>query len=144
MVCMNIIITIALGVLDNIHNQTVTAGEKANFTCEFSTFENNNIVVFWTVADERYDCETSEQGVSPGDNSCYGDDEQSVLVIENVAMFEKDEILVYCNLDQNLPEEFTSDPSFDDQFSNIIQMGAFLIIIGENSSISLVFEVYIM
>lgn len=140
MVCMNIIITIALATIDNIHNQTVTAGEKANFTCEFSTFENNNIAVFWTVAGGRFDCGTSEQGVTPGDNGCYGDDEQSVLVIEYVAMFEKDEIPVYCNLDQNLPEELTSDPSFDDQFSNIIQMGAFLIIKGENSSIGLVFE----
>ena len=110
----------------NITNMTVTKGERANFTCQYSRHGNNDSIVFWTVGNHRFDCVTSEEGVAPGNNGCYENDEESHLVIGNLAMFGSGEFPVRCNLEQSLGEEYVNDPSFDNEFDDVITIEAFL------------------
>ena len=113
---------------------TVTAGERANFPCEYSTHNNSDIIVYWTIGGQRFDCGTSEQGVAPGNNGCYEDGEQSILVIERVAMFEDDVIQVICNLEQNIPEVYGGDNTFEESFNDTVQKSAFLKIEGNRNA----------
>ena len=111
---------------NNSTNVTVKEGERANFTCQYSRHGNNDIIVFWTVGNHRFDCGTLEEGVAPGNNGCYENDEESHLVIENLAMFGSGEFPVRCNLEQSLEEEYVNDQSFDNEFDDVITIEAFL------------------
>ena len=106
-------------IVNEIHNVTISEGERANFTCQFVTHGNDDIIVFWTVGTEKFDCGASNEGVAPGTNGCHGDNEESVLMIESTSIFGLGDHPVVCNLDQNLSPEFISDPSFEPGFNNI-------------------------
>ena len=120
--------SVALGVIGNeIHNVTISEGKRATFTCMFNTTDNSDVIIFWTVADQIFDdCKTSQQGVAPGNNGCYENKAESVLVVEDVTIFGAGEILVRCNLDQNLDENFLNDSSFQTGYNDIITTEAFL------------------
>lgn len=120
--------SVALGVIGNeIHNVTISEGKRATFTCMFNTSDNSDIIVFWTVADQIFDnCKTSQQEVAPGNNDCYENEAESVLVVEDVTIFGAGEFLVICNLNQNLDENFLNDSSFQTRYNDIITTKAFL------------------
>ena len=70
---------------DNIQNVTITEEERANFTCNFSKGDFDNISVFWTMAGGQYDCVTAEEDIGPDSNGCYTTETQSVLLIRNTS-----------------------------------------------------------
>ena len=61
-------------------------------------------------------------------NGCYGNDGESVLMIQTTAQFGVGHHFVSCVLDQNLPNGFIEDPSFEDEFDDMLMTGAFLVI----------------
>ena len=118
-----------LGSIDNeIHNISITEGERDNFTCQF-TSHGNDVRVYWTVGSNvTFECGSLDEGVDPEINGCYGNDGESVLMIQTTAQFGVGHHFVSCVLDQNLPNGFTEDPSFEDEFDDMLMTGAFLVI----------------
>ena len=92
-----------LATIDNdIQNVTITEGESAQFTCNFSKGDLNS-TVYWTVDGSQYDCVTAEEDIEAGSNGCYTAESQSVLLIRNTTPGRHQ---VECILQQNIPELF--------------------------------------
>ena len=113
-----------LGTIDSdIQNVTITEEESANFTCNFYK-GNVDSTVYWTVDGGQYDCDTAEEGIS---NRCYTTETQSVLLIRDTSSFTPNSTYtVQCILQQNIPQEFSNDESFKEEFNEILTRTAFL------------------
>ena len=108
----------ALATIENdIRSMFVLKGERATFTCEFRKGNVSDIAINWSVGDILFDeCDSTEDDMAPDGNGCYTNDTHSVLVINTLA---PGSYPVQCILQQNIPEEFKKDPSFQENFNNI-------------------------
>ena len=123
----------------DIQNVTITEGENANFTCNFSE-EAGDSTVKWTVDGGReYDCGTAEEVIGADSNGCYINETQSVLLIRNTSSFTPGiGHQVQCILQQNIPQEFRDDESFKEEFNEILTRTASLTITSmERESVTL-------
>ena len=103
---------------DNIQSLSITEGESASFTCNFSEGDVDSTVE-WTVGGREYDCGTAEEDIGADSNGCYTTETQSVLLIRNTGSFTPGNHSVQCILQQNIPEQFRVDPSFQDKYNSI-------------------------
>ena len=106
---------------------SIIRGESANFTCEISE-RSNDIDVYWTVDGVQYDCHTSEDNMVFDNIGCYNTKSQSVLLILDAQSFATGSYQVYCIIEQNIGDNFTSDPSFQVGFSHPLMEGSSLTI----------------
>ena len=68
----------------------------------------------WTVGGREYDCGTAEEDIEADSNGCYINETQSVLLIRDTSSFTPDiGHQVQCILQQNIPQEFRDDESFN-------------------------------
>ena len=116
-----------LGTIDSdIQNVTITEEENANFTCKFSKGDVDS-TVYWTVDGREYDCVTAEEDIGADSNGCYTTETQSVLLIRNTSPFTPNSTYtVQCILQQNIPQEFSNDESFKEEFNENLTRTAFL------------------
>ena len=103
----------------NFQDVTITEEESANFTCKFSKGDSDSITVYWTVDGEKRNCHAGED-VGSETIACYNTETQSVLLIRNTSAGRHQ---VECILQQNIPEMFRNDRSFNDMFNNITRRG---------------------
>ena len=93
---------------------SVLEGERATFTCEFRKGSISDIDINWSVGDILFD--NCKDDIAPNSNGCYTNDTHSVLVINTLA---PGSYPIQCVLQQNIPEDFKNDPSFQETFSSI-------------------------
>ena len=122
-----------------INNVTITEEESANFTCNFSKGNFDDITVYWTVDGGQYDCVTTEEDIGADRNGCYTTETQSVLLIRNSGSFTTGNS-VQCILQQNIPQEFRDDDSFKEEYNDTITRSVFLITISAGGSVLIVFS----
>ena len=97
-----------------------------SFNCSF-TSHSNDVIVFWTVGNSfRFECGTSDEDVDSDTNGCYGNEAESILLVQNTTMFGVGSHRVQCHLNQNFPEEFVNDSSFEEHFNTILTSDAYL------------------
>ena len=112
----------------DIRSVTITEGENASFTCNFSKGDVNSTVE-WTVDGGQYDCVTAEEDIGADSNGCYTTETQSILLIRDTSSFTPNiGHQVQCILQQNIPQEFRDDESFKQEFNEILTRTAFLTI----------------
>ena len=99
-----------------IRDITITQGSSQMFSCNFVKGDND-ITVQWIVDGIRFEC--SEEGVETDVYECSTGGAQSVLHLMNTASFGLGNYTVQCILQQNIPAEFLTDPSFDEMFENL-------------------------
>ena len=127
-----LIIAVLATIDSDIQNVTITEEKNANFTCNFSKGDFDNITVYWTVDGEKRNCR-AEQDVGSETIECYNTETQSVLLIRNTSSFTPGRHQVRCILQQNISEEFRDDRSFNDTFNDITKGESFTImLIGES------------
>ena len=111
----------------HIQSVNITQDESANFMCQFSKRDADDIRVYWTVDGGPYDCVTDEEDIEADSNGCYTTETQSVLMIRDTSSFTPgSRHLVMCNLQQNIPQEFRDDASFKEKYSQTLTRKAFL------------------
>ena len=128
-----LLIIAVLGTIDSdIQSVTITEEKSANFTCNFSKGDLDNITVYWTVDGEKRNC-YAEEDIGSETIACYNTETQSVLLIRDTSSFTPGRHQVQCILQQNIPEEFRVDRSFNDTFNSVTRGGSFTImLIGES------------
>ena len=104
-----------------IQNVSVVKGERATFACEGS-----RDIINWSVGDMIFD-ECEDNDVAPDGNGCYTNDTHSVLVINTLAPGTYP-VHMPCILQQNIPDNFKNDPSFQENFNNITRSASLTII----------------
>ena len=121
----------------DIQNVNITEGENASFTCNFSKGDVASTVE-WTVGGGQYDCDTAEEDIEADSNGCYTTETQSVLLIRDTSSFTPGRTsTVQCILQQNIPQEFRDDPSFNETFNNTIRTASLTITSMESESVTL-------
>ena len=100
----------------SIDESPIMQGDRATFTCDFVK-RDNDVSVIWEVDNEQYAC-PPEEGGEEG-YKCTIDDSQSVLQLMNTNSLEVDNHTVQCILEQNIPEEYRNDSSFNEEWNNI-------------------------
>ena len=123
-----------------INNVTIAEEESANFTCNFSKRDFDDITVYWTVDDGQYDCVTAEEAIGADSNGCYTTKTQSVLLIKNTSSFSTGNHSVQCILQLNIPQEFRDDDSFKEEYNDTITRSTFLITRPTGESVPIVFS----
>ena len=118
--------------IDNdIQNVTITEGEHAAYTCQFSR-RGNNITVFWRVGDVQYGCDTES-----GRDECH--------FVLRTATGSAGIHPVQCVLQHIYPSEFAEDASFRAEFNEPLTKSALLTILPTGEflcSVSLVILYY--
>ena len=123
-----------------INYVTITKKESANFTCNFSKRDFDDITVYWTVDGGQYDCVTAEEDIGADSNGCYTTETQSVLLIRNTSSFTTGNHSVQCILQQNIPQEFRDDDSFKEEYNDTITRSTFLNTRPTGGSVLIVFS----
>ena len=115
-----------LGTIENdIQNVSVLEEETAMFACEFSKGNISDIDINWSVGDMIFnDCDSTEDDIAPNGNGCYTNGTHSVLVMNTL---DPGSYQVQCILQQNIPEEFKNDPSFQENFNSITRSSSLTI-----------------
>ena len=111
---------------NDVQNVSIVEGESANFTCKFSKGTMSDIDIDWAVDGDQYD----ECGTTEGDtgNGCYTTEgTQSVLLIRDTSSFSTGSHPVQCILQQNIPEDFKNDPSFEEDFNSVMSSALLII-----------------
>ena len=117
-----------LASMEDIQSVPVLEGKSALFTCKFSKGSVSNINIDWTFDGDQFDeCGSTQDDIAPDGNGCYTNDTHSVLVLSSLATGSHP---LQCILQQNIPEDFKNDPSFQENFNNIITRSASLTIMG--------------
>ena len=116
-----------LATLENIsiEESSIMQGDRATFTCDFVK-GTNNVDVIWEVDNERYACPPGEGGEEG--YKCTINDSQSVLQLMNTNSLEVGNHTVQCILEQNIPEDFRNDSSFNEEWNNITRLAVLTII----------------
>ena len=97
---------------NDIQSIAVLKGGRATFTCEF---KGTDIDIDWTVDGDLFDeCGSTEDDIAPDGNGCYTNDTHSVLVLRNTSSLGTGGHPVECILEQNIPDDFKNDPSFQE------------------------------
>ena len=111
---------------NDVQTVSIVEGESINFTCNFSKGNVSDIDIDWTVDGVQYDkCGTAEGDTG---NGCYTTEgTQSVLLIRDTSSFSTGSHPVQCILQQNIPEDFKNDPSFQEDFNNVTSSAHLLI-----------------
>ena len=99
---------------NDIQDVSVLEGERATFTCKFRRGNISDIAINWSVGDTLFD--KCKDDIASDSNGCYTNDTHSVLVINTLA---PGSYPVQCILQQNIPEDYKNDPSFQENFNNI-------------------------
>ena len=107
---MYFLIAVLATIQNDIQNVSVVEGENATFTCEFRK-GSRDIAINWRVGDNL-----CKDDMAPDAIGCSTNDTHSVLVINKLA---PGSYPVQCILQQNIPEDFKNDPSFQESFNNI-------------------------
>lgn len=98
---------------------SVFEGESATFTCKLSKGSVSDIGVNWIFDGDQYECVSTEDDIAPDGNGCYTNDTRSVLLLRNISSLATGSYPVQCILQQNIPNDFKSDPSFEENLNNI-------------------------
>ena len=123
------LIAVLATIENDIQNVSVLEGERATFTCKFSKGNISDIDIDWTFNGHQFDkCDSTEDDIAPDGNGCYTNDTHSVLVLRNISSLSIGSYPVQCILQQNIPGDFKKDPSFQENFNNIITRNASLTI----------------
>ena len=102
-----------------IENMSINRGGSARFTCKFSKGDVD-IDINWSVGDiVFYGCGATEKDIAPYSNGCYTTGTESVLSLGNTSSFSTGNHQVQCVIQQNITDNFTKDPSFEERFNNI-------------------------
>ena len=132
---MYFLIAVLATIENDIQNVSVLKGERATFTCKFLKGNVSDIAINWSVGDISFnECDSTEDNIAPDGNGCYTNDTHSVLVINTLA---PGSYPVLCILEQNIPEDFKNDPSFQENFNNITRSASLTIQPTSNSLYSL-------
>ena len=126
---MYFLIAVLATIENDIQNVSVPEGERARFACEFRKGSISDIYVEWTVDSDIVVCDSMEKNVASDSNGCYTNDTHSVLVLNTLA---PGNYPVQCILQQNIPDDFKNDPSFQEKFNNNITRSASLTILMRN------------
>ena len=121
-VCVCTVLTTIVGEIKNV---SVDQGNSAELKCQTSN-ESDDITVYWCVGGDRYDCMASSAD-DVIDKGCYGDGSINTLFLRDTDSLPEGHYPVQCVVDQNLPSQFTNDPSFDDSFSSVSRNGTLTI-----------------
>ena len=122
---MYFLIAVLASIENDIQDVSVLEGEKVTFTCEFRKGNESDIVINWTVGNIPFnECDSTEDDIAPDSNGCYTNDTHSVLVINTL---DPGSFPVQCILQQNIPDDFRNDPSFQDNFNNITRSASLTI-----------------
>ena len=116
------LIAVLATIENDIPSMPVLEGERATFTCEFRKGSISYIDINWSVGDILFD--KCKDDIAPNSNGCYTNDTHSVLVINTLA---PSTYPVQCILQQNIPEDFKNDPSFQETFSSITRSASLTI-----------------
>ena len=112
---MYFLIAVLATIENDIQSVSVLEGDRVTFTCEFRKGSISDIGINWSVDDISFiECDSTEDDIDG--NGCYTNDTHSVLVINTLA---PGSYPVQCVLQQNIPEEFKNDPSFQKIFNSI-------------------------
>ena len=102
---------------------SVDEGDTTELKSEFSK-GSIDVDVYWTVDGLHYNCLTSEDMIS--DNiGCYNTESQSVLLIDGISSGSH---TVQCVLQQNIPEAFENDFSFQPNYTQVTQTAMLTVI----------------
>ena len=105
-----------LASIEDIQSVSVLEGGRAIFTCKFF---KGDIDIDWTVDCDPFDeCGSTEDDIAPDGNGCYTNDTHSVLVLRNTSSLATGSHPVQCILEQNIPNDFRNDPSFQEKFNS--------------------------
>ena len=131
-----------IAVFATINYVGITVKESANFICNFSTRDFDDITVYWRVDGGQYDCVTTEEDIEADSNGCYTTETQSVLLIRDTSLFTTGNHSVQCILQQNIPQEFRDDDSFKEEYNDTITGLEFLfhILTSAGGSVLIVFS----
>ena len=108
-----------------IQDVSVPQGDSVIFTCNFIEADNN-VTIKWTVDNVQYIC--VEEGLGPEFNGCFSGETQSTFQLKNTSLLDIGSHSVQCILEQNIPESFQRDPSFDVKFNSLISTGQLIIL----------------
>ena len=109
------LIAVLATIENDIQDVSVFAGERATFTCEFRKGSVSDIAINWSVGDILFnECDSTEDDIAPDGNGCYTNDTHSVLVLRNTSSLATGGHPVQCILEQNIPDDFKNDPSFQE------------------------------
>ena len=118
-----------LASIEDIQSVPVFEGKSALFTSKFSKGNVSDINVDWTFDGDLFDeCGPTEDDIAPDGNGCYTNDTHSVLVLRITRSLATGSHAVQCVLEQNIPEEFKDDPSFQENFNNITRSASLTIV----------------
>ena len=124
----NFLVAVLASIENDIQSVSIFEAENVTFTCEFLKGTISNIDIDWTVDGDLFDeCGSTVDDIAPDGNGCYTTDTVSVLVLRNTSLLATGSHPVQCVLEQNIPEDFKNDPSFQESF-NIITRSALLTI----------------
>ena len=123
---MYFLITVLASIENDFHNVSVLEGERARFACEFRKGNVSDVYVEWTVDSDILVCGSVEKNAALDSNGCYTNDTHSVLVLNTLG---PGNYPVQCILQQNIPEDFKNDPSFQEKFNNNITRSASLTVL---------------
>ena len=114
---------------NDIQSIALLEGGRVTFTCEF---KGRDIGINWSVGDILFnECGSTEDDIAPDGNGCYTNDTHSVLVLRNTSSLATGSHLVQCILEQNIPDNFKNDPSFQETIYQKSIERAFLMIYSE-------------
>ena len=117
-----------LASIEDIQSVSVLEGERAPFMCKFSKGDISDIDIYWTFDGDQYEkCGFTEDDIAPDGNGCYTNDTHSVLLLRNISSLNIGRYPVQCILQQNIPEDFKNDSSFQENFINSIISASLII-----------------
>lgn len=121
--------TTVLASTEGIQNVSVREGEVASFSCKFSKGNISDIDIDWTFDGDQYkECGSTENDIAPGGNGCYTTGSWSVLLLRNISSLPIGSYPVQFIVQQNIPDDFRSDSSFQENLINSITRSASLTI----------------
>ena len=126
---MYFLIAVLASIENNIQIVFVLEEERATFTSKFSKGDISDIDIDWTVDGDLFDeCGSTVDDIASDSNGCYTNDTRSVLVLRNINI-QFGSYPVQCILQQNIPENFKNDPSFQENFNNITRNSSLTVVI---------------
>ena len=98
-----------------LQDLSIPRGEEAEFTCNFIEGDND-VTIKWKIDDVDHNCSEVAMETESVYN-CSTGDSQSVLQVKNSSKLLIGDHSVQCVLNQNIPEDFQEDDTFDENFN---------------------------
>ena len=93
---------------DDLNDTLLIIGNSTKLSCPFSS--GTDFDIYWKVDGDRYNCtDTPDGGISCNNSALLS---QSILSIEDTNSLGAGNHVVQCVLEQTIPNNFKSDPSF--------------------------------